>query len=495
MSNTIKKTAAIYIRVSTNDQTELSPDAQKRLLNEYANAHNIQILYEFYDDGISGKSINKRTGFNIMIATAKQKPKPFDIILVHKFSRFARSQDDSIIYKNLLRKQYDIDVVSISEPIIEGPYGTLIERIIEWMDEFYSINLADEVRKGMVQKALKGEYQSRTPLGYKIEHSGAIPVIVPDEAKIVQKIFNMYVNENKSTYEIAKQLNLLNLKTSQGNKFERRSIEYILNNPIYIGYIRWNRKENATNKIRDKSKWIISKSSIEPIISEELFNAASKRTKLEFKAKNSRPNITQKHFLSGVLKCSNCGKTLVSSSRNYKKNIYYYFQCYGYSKGKCQISHQVSENIVLGALDNSLQEIFQNQEIEFEIKILSNNLDLDNTLNILNSNLKKIAEKEKKIKDAYINGIDTLEEYSINKNSLLLERNSLNEKILFFKNTNKEQKNKEVVQKIKSVYDIIHSDKYDYIQKGNVLKSIIEKIIYNKNLQTFEFYYYFYKSL
>ncbi len=96
-----------------------------------------------------------------MIAAAKSDSHPFDVILVWKFSRFARNQEESIVYKSLLRKKCHVDVVSISEPVIEGPFGSLIERIIEWMDEYYSVRLSGEVTRGMTEKALRGGYQAR----------------------------------------------------------------------------------------------------------------------------------------------------------------------------------------------------------------------------------------------------------------------------------------------------------------------------------------------
>lgn len=67
-----------------------------------------------------------------MVGLAKSKEHPFDVILVWKFSRFARNQEESIVYKSLLKKNH-VEVVSVSEPLIDGPFGTLIERIIEWM--------------------------------------------------------------------------------------------------------------------------------------------------------------------------------------------------------------------------------------------------------------------------------------------------------------------------------------------------------------------------
>lgn len=145
---------ALYIRVSTHMQDELSPDAQKRLLLEYAKANNILITEEhiFIENGISGRKVDKRPEFQRMISLAKSKPTPFNTILVWKFSRFARNQEESIVYKSLLRKQCNIDVVSVSEPLIDGPFGSLIERIIEWMDEYYSIRLSGEVTRGMTEK-------------------------------------------------------------------------------------------------------------------------------------------------------------------------------------------------------------------------------------------------------------------------------------------------------------------------------------------------------
>ena len=65
-----------------------------------------------------------------MIGLAKGSDHPVDCILVWKFSRFARNQEESIVYKSLLKKQHNVDVISISEPLADGPFGSLIERII-----------------------------------------------------------------------------------------------------------------------------------------------------------------------------------------------------------------------------------------------------------------------------------------------------------------------------------------------------------------------------
>ena len=142
------KIAAAYIRVSTEDQIEYSPDAQLAEIRKYAARERYTLPSEFIyvDEGVSGRGTARRDAFNRMIGMAKQKPKPFHVILLWKFSRFARNREDSVVYKSMLRRQLGIEVVSVSEPVGDDKMSILIEALIEAMDEYYSINLAEEVK-------------------------------------------------------------------------------------------------------------------------------------------------------------------------------------------------------------------------------------------------------------------------------------------------------------------------------------------------------------
>ena len=159
--------AACYIRVSTEEQTEYSPEAQRRALDRYAQQHNMTILPEhvYIDAGISGRRAETRPAFMSMIAAAKLKPPPFSAILVHKFDRFARNREDSIIYKSMLRRQCGVQVISITEHLEDDRMSLILEAMLEAMAEYYSINLGDEVRKGMTEKARRGELQTVPPFG------------------------------------------------------------------------------------------------------------------------------------------------------------------------------------------------------------------------------------------------------------------------------------------------------------------------------------------
>ncbi|WP_097014817.1 recombinase family protein [Anaerocolumna aminovalerica] len=487
MQTASARIAALYIRVSTDKQEELSPDAQKRLLLDYAEKNNMIVSeqYIFIESGISGKKADKRPQFQKMIGLAKQKDHPFHVILVWKYSRFARNQEESIVYKSLLKKN-GVDVISISEPLVDGPFGSLIERIIEWMDEYYSIRLSGEVYRGMTEKALRGGYQASPPLGYRIEHHGAIPVIVSEEAEIVKTIFNKYVYEGLTSFQLAKYLNALNLKTKQGKKFERRSVEYIIQNPIYMGYIRWNRVHNDSRTVKDESEWIIEKGEQVPIISEELFEKAQERFNREYAPlSKSRPVTEYKHWLSGLIKCVHCGRTMTSSTTTRSK--YRQFICNGYNKGKCPISNSVSENILIPYIMKNLEEIIASEQVEYEI--IKHEYKSDTTL--LEQQLNKIFSKEKRVKNAYVNGIDTLEEYKRNKEMLLKEKEDVMKQINQLKNNIDKDHTSEMVQRIKEVYQIITDDKIDNITKNKAMKSIIEKIVYNKREGIIDFYYYY----
>lgn len=490
------RTGAAYIRVSTHMQEELSPDAQKRILLDYAKAHNIVITqdYIFQDGGISGKKADKRPAFMRMISLAKEKPAPFSVILVWKFSRFARNQEESIVYKSLLRKQCHVEVVSVSEPIIDGPFGSLIERIIEWMDEYYSIRLSGEVFRGMSEKAMRGGYLARPPLGYRIERRGEPPVIVPGEAATVRIIFHKYVEESMGIFDIARYLNALGLKTREQKPFERRGVEYILQNPIYCGMVRWNVKASETQQIKAKEEWILTDGHHEPIIPKELFDRAQERRKQTYRPSGTRPSSTYRHWLGGIVKCPVCGRTMIAKHMKDKRygRSYCYFTCYGYSKGKCTAKRTVSskklEPIVLAAI----REAMTSRNLSFELRSQADAGET-NELQPLREQLGRIPDKEARIKEAYRNGIDTLEEYRQNKELINKERKLLQARIDACTPVKDDTEDLAVAvsRRIHGVYDILTSENFTDTQKNTALKSIVSKIVCRKDESIVDVYYYY----
>ena len=229
--------AAAYIRVSTDDQIEFSPASQLNQLRIYTQNHQLLLLdsHIYMDEGISGRTAARRPAFLKMIAAARETPRPFDVILVWKYSRFARSRQDSIFYKSLLRRECGIDVISVTEPLSDDPTSILMEALLEAMDEYYSVNLGQEVRRGMQEKFKRGGVVSIPPFGYQVVEGHFVPDQV--QAPYVSMIYQQFL-AGSTCPEIARFLNDSGIRTSRGNPFDGRAIRYILTNPFYIGILR-----------------------------------------------------------------------------------------------------------------------------------------------------------------------------------------------------------------------------------------------------------------
>jgi DNA invertase Pin-like site-specific DNA recombinase len=471
-------TAAIYIRVSTEDQAEYSPDAQKRLLLEYANRNHYDVPseYIYIDEGISGRLASKRPAFMSMISTAKRKPSPFQVILVHKFDRFSRSREDSILYKSLLKRECGVKVISITEHIEDDKFSVILEAMLEAMAEYYSLNLSDEVIKGMTEKALRGGYQAAPPLGYVIEHKGDPPTINEEEASLVHDIFDSFLNQGLSPYEIARSLNSKGYHTKRGNPFEKRTVEYILRNPFYAGYVKWCCK--GLN-----GKPIISKGVHNPLITdvdyERIVKHFSKRVTNVYEHSQG-----SKHWLSGIVKCSNCGRSLIVSQRRLANSTkgYYNLQCCGYQKGLCSISHQISERKLLSTIYDSLKEIYPQNNNFYQQIVYKNSRNL---LDTLGERKKQLEKRLIRIQNAYLNGIDTIDEYRLNKIAIMSELHDVNQEIQSIPSTNASN----IVQQFSCVVDILREDSISNSIRSSILHELIDYIIFDKPNEVLKIFY------
>ncbi|MCY3569170.1 MAG: recombinase family protein, partial [Chloroflexi bacterium] len=163
-------TAALYARVSSDRQdVDLSVAAQLRALRDYAERNGYLVVREFVDEAESGR-VADRPQFRKMLDEAAQNDAPFQEILVWKFSRFTRKREHAVAFKSMLRRR-GIRVTSITEHADDSPTGKLMEAIIESVDEFYSENLAQEVKRGMREAASRGFWVSPyVPYGYRRVH-------------------------------------------------------------------------------------------------------------------------------------------------------------------------------------------------------------------------------------------------------------------------------------------------------------------------------------
>lgn len=463
--------AAAYIRVSTDDQVEFSPDAQLKAIQNHCKNNNLILDKEhiFIDEGISGRKADKRPAFQDMIKHAKKKE--FDIILVHKFDRFARSREDSVVYKSLLKKECGVKVVSITESIEDDKFSVILEAMLEAMAEYYSLNLADEVKKGMTEKALRGEWQTCAPFGFKVVNKKLEQV--EDEANA----FKMSVDDffaGQGYHQIARKLNDLGYRTHWGKKFQNRTVEYMLTNPVYCGMARW----TPTGKVkrnRSTSDTIVVKSQHEPIISKELFDKLQeeiKRRKEIHRKHYKGTNPANLHWLNGLVRCKYCGYTFVRSQKHY-------YNCNGYTKGICATSQNIKISLIEEAILEQLKQDFSKPTNLIKRVKTENKSDIS----IILSQLEKLPEKERRAKEAYINGIDTLEEYKENKANIESQRTLLEKSLKQYKEPTKNIE-KDLQNQIKTVYEILTNEQTSMQQKYEISHLLIDNIVFEKSANT-----------
>lgn len=474
---------AAYIRVSSDDQLEYSPDSQLKVIRDYAKRDGYLIPDDlvFQDDGISGKSADKRPAFRLMIATAKESAHPFESIFVWKYSRFARNQEEAIMYKNLLKKQ-GVEVKSISEPSSDSPFASLIERIIEWMDEYYLINLAGEVRRGMKEKATRGEALGRAPYGYKVENK----MYVPDEnADTVRYIFSRYA-AGVGYRALAQELIDMGVKTAKGRDPSVSMVEYTLHNPAYIGKIRWSEDGRLSHRHPDSEidheNVVYVDGKHEPLIDMATWEIVQEKLKGRYTETKYRRRNGHMFMLKGIIRCGTCGSTLVPHDIKTGTIL----QCCGYARGICHVSHSIKLSKANELVLDTLRETCTADSYIFSPTAVSSpavDRDWD----------KLIAAEELKMEraqEAYLAGVFDVDELRRIKSGIQETIDRLEQK-----RDKKETQSNEPVdlsayhQKVLSVINIVTSPNVDEQAKNEALRSILDKIMFNRPENTFDFFF------
>ena len=476
------KIGAAYVRVSTDDQLEYSPESQLKAIRDYAKREGFLIPDEYIfreDDGISGRAASKRPAFRLMIATAKEaKAPPFEAIFVWKFSRFARNQEEAIMYKNLLRKR-GVDVRSISEPSNDSPFSSLIERIIEWMDEYYLINLAEEVRRGMKEKAARGEAMGNPPFGYDVREKTFVP---NKHAPTVRYIFERFA-AGAGCRELARELGDQGVLTSRGNLPDSRWISYMLKNPTYIGKIRWSTTGHA-NYARynfNGENVMTVDGRHEPIISPELWQQVQDRlSQRSTEPKNVGKKQPVDYMLKGLIRCSACGATLTYGRR------YNALQCHKYSRGQCSVSHFLSLDTANEAVLSYLQQLILDGSFTFSPAPPPASRTSTDWAGLIRAEEKRLT----RARQALLDGLFTSDEYRDIKDGI----NETLERLRAAQTAEAQSAPADpdpdaCRAKVRDVLQILADPAAPELAKNKALRSIIDRIVYNKPEGTLDIYF------
>jgi site-specific DNA recombinase len=406
---------ALYARVSSEKQdTDLSISAQLRALREYAARMGCQVVREFVDEAETGRT-TARPAFRDMINLARRPNKPFEQILVWKYSRFTRSREDSIIYKAMLKK-VGVQVVSINEPFDDTPTGRLLEAIIESLDEFYSDNLGEEVTRGMRESAARGFYlSSRPPYGYRKvrvkDGSRDRTKLEPDPGQvgIVVAIFDEVIN-GKGLTEIVRGLNQKGIPGPNGKGWGKTGLYSILTNEIYTGVFVWGRNSKRGNEpIRTVNACL-------PVVDRATFEKAQSLMTERMPKRVHPRRVSSPFLLSGIACCGYCGKALVG--RYAKSGQFAYYVCGTLDKkgrGACKAGYINADKFETLVVSKIKERILTKGNLIQLVKMVNKEMDLETKafqeeLNMLSDSVTDTNRRLERLYDAIETGKVNLDE-------------------------------------------------------------------------------------
>lgn len=339
-------TAVIYARYSSDRQREESIEGQIRECKAFAEENGYEIIGIYTDRALSART-DQRPDFQRMISDSDKHL--FNYVIVYALDRFSRSRYDSAIYKNKLKKN-GVRVLSAKENIRDDPTGVILESLLEGYAEYYSLELAQKVKRGMTENLLEKKWIGTViPFGY---YKGKDSRLYVDETKrnAVISIFSMYASHARIV-DIIKHLNDKHFKTVKGNPFNRSSLKNILVNRIYTGDFKWGGE--------------IYKNYAPAIISKELFEKVQqlKLNKKRSKAKSS----SLEYALTGKIFCGQCGLPMVGVSGTSKNGTsYFYYKCSGRTHGKheCDANNVRRDDVERTIYNTTLNILRQPEAIE-----------------------------------------------------------------------------------------------------------------------------------
>ena len=421
----MSKKVAIYCRVSTIEQAEegFSIDSQYHNIKEYCKnqGHEIYNLYE--DRGISGKNITNRPGIRQLLDDATKNK--FDLVVVWKLNRISRKLLDILNIVELLNK-HNIAFRSLTENFeTETPSGKLQLNIMGAIGEFERETIAENVKMGLLARAREGRWNGGVVLGYDLvelpnegkKRKNTRLEINEREANTVRRIFELY-SQGHGYKAVVNRINKEGHKTKRNGEFAVSTVKEILQNPVYIGKIRYNVRQDWSKKRRNNinANPILSDGIHEPIVDVETWEKV--QVILKERSKKHNKVYDCEFPLTGILKCPVCGAGMtISRSTSKRKDgtrrVNEYYSCGNWkNKGTAvcnsnSIRVEVADEYVL----NKIMEIINNESI---LKNVVDNINQNKSTKLkpileqleqINKEIEKLTSKKSKNIELFEDGI------------------------------------------------------------------------------------------
>ncbi len=409
MDSMTPKFAVSYLRVSTRGQAErggghdegFSIPAQREANKKKAMSMGAIVGKEFVDRGASAKSAD-RPQLQAMLEYVKENADRVDYVIVHKVDRLARNRDDDSDIMRTLR-ECGVQLVSASESIDDTPAGMLLHGIMSSIAEFYSQNLATEVKKGLNEKVKTGGTVSRAPIGYQnvryVDDKGReerTVIVDPERAPLIKLAFEEYATGNWTVADLAEHLAACGLHTRATPKIPSqpvtlKTLHKVLVSPYYKGVVTYKgiEYEGAHEALVDTETW----DKVQSILASRL---------------NGERNLKHPHFLKGSVFCANCGERMIVSNEKKKDGtVYPYFVCGGrHSKRQKDCKTRA---VLIDVVEKEIERIYDAYQFPSDVRIL------------MESYLQEVIEREKQKYQSELDGLMGEKAKLENKRKKLLE--------------------------------------------------------------------------
>ena len=432
------KTAVIYARYSSDNQTEQSIEGQVRVCTEYAKSHNILILDTYVDRAMTGTN-DQRPDFQRMLRDSAKRE--WDYVLVYKLDRFSRDKYATAIHKKTLSNN-GVKVLSAMENIPDTPEGIILESLLEGMNQYYSAELSQKVRRGMNETRRKGNFTGGHLLyGYKLENKKI--AIDEEQAEIVRYVFDQYAL-GAYVKDIIATLTARGV-VHRGKPFIRTTIYNMLANEKYVGIYRY--------------KGEVFENIYPQIVSRDVFERVKEKARVNHYGKRS---VSIVYLLRNKLKCGYCGQPIsaeTGTSRNGK--VMRYYKCFGRKQNNgCKKSTTPKDALETAILTTIINELSKPQTLEL---VVSGILREQERYIAQNSALKLLLREKKQVDTAYENMMSAIEKGIIT--------NGITKRLRELEAKQEDLERKILVEQNKSVIQLSAADVREYYESALTLEA------------------------
>lgn len=327
--------AIIYARYSSHNQRDVSIEQQIEACRKHAAELGLTITDTYEDRAISGRTDN-RPAFQRMMRDAEDGK--FQYVLAWKSNRMGRNMMQAMVNESRLM-DCGVKVFYAEEDFDDSAAGRFALRSMMNVNQFYSDNLAEDVRRGLMDNASKCMANGRQPLGYKRGEGGKVVVDEP-AAAIVREIYTR-IASGEMFMDIARDLNRRGIKTQSGSEWNKSSFNVLCRNERYRGiYIYGDTRIEG---------------GIPPIVDDVLWYKVQEVLKVKKSKNRHHCPSDEDYLLTGKLRCGKCGGYMIGmSGRSKTGDVHHYYACQnrrvGHTCDKKNIRRDVVEPAVAQAI-------------------------------------------------------------------------------------------------------------------------------------------------